>query len=129
MPESEVPERQLGPSAPRGLGKHGRKLWRKVSEKYALRPDELRILEDAARLVDTIAALEEGMVGQPLTVLGSARQLVAHPLISEIRAHRMALAALLRQLKLPDLDAAAAQVNRHREAALSRWRSPAGGAR
>lgn len=62
-----------------------------------------------------------GVEGQPLTVLGSAKQPGINPLLAEQRTHRTTLAALLKQLKLPDLDAAAAPVSRHREAALSRW--------
>ena len=40
--------------------------------------------------------------GEPLTVLGSARQLVAHPLVGECRQSRNAIAALLARVGLED---------------------------
>ena len=58
----------------------------------------------ACKVSDRIAELEAGMAGQPLTVLGSARQLTIHPLIAEIRAQQAHKAALMRQLQLPDAD-------------------------
>ena len=110
---------------PTGLRARGRALWADVASKYALRPDERRILEDSCRLADTIAALERAVRGQPLTVKGSAGQPVVNPLIAEQRTHRLALGALLKQLRLPD--EAAGRPNQHRSAAQSRWANAHGG--
>jgi hypothetical protein len=109
---------------PTGLRARGRALWADVAGRYALRPDERRILEDSCRLADTIAALERAMKGQPLTVKGSAGQPVLNPLMAEQRAHRLAVGALLKQLRLPD--EAAGRPNQHREAAQSRWANAPG---
>jgi hypothetical protein len=107
---------------PSGLGESGRRLWSEISGKYGLRADEARVLEDAAREADLIATLDAGMAGQSLLVRGSQGQDVINPLISELRQHRATLAALLRQLKLPDEAAdAAARSNSARAAANARW--------
>ncbi|WP_439377840.1 hypothetical protein [Amycolatopsis lexingtonensis] len=90
--------------APRGLKAAGRTLWKSISEEWDLRPDELRILGDAAREADIIERLEKGLETAPLTAQGSMGQEVIHPLFAEIRQHRSTLAALLRQLKLTEPD-------------------------
>jgi len=61
---------------------------------------ERRWLEDACRTADAIADLEDALTDQPRVVKGSQGQPVAHPLIGEIRQHRMALSALLARVKL-----------------------------
>jgi hypothetical protein len=51
-------------------------------------------------------------------------ELVAHPLIAEMRQHRAALALLLRQLKLPDegsTDSGGILSAKSRAAANARW--------
>jgi hypothetical protein len=114
--------------APAGLAKSGSKLWRDVTGKYALRVDELRILEDACRLADVLAALEAAAADAPLLSKGSMGQLVLHPLVAEQKTHRSALARLLAQLKLPDDATAegAQEPNQHRAAAQTRWASAHG---
>lgn len=105
-------------------------IWTGVVNKYDLRPDELVTLEDICRFSDMIAELEAEWRGEgsPLVTRGSMGQEVTHPLISEIRTHRMARNALWRQLKLPDLPSAngqPVQPNQQRSAANARW-SPNG---
>lgn len=111
--------------APETLGLEGRKLWKAVTGTYDLRADELATLEDACELTDMIAAMGQAWAdeGKPLTTKGSMGQLVTHPMISEIRTHRMARNALWRQLKLPDAPAAggSGKTNQQRDAAQSRW--------
>src|SRR4051812_21156936 len=94
--------------APAGLAKGGVALCKQVTDAYELRADEVATLEDVCQLTDMIDALDKawGEDGRPLTTKGSMGQLVTHPLISEIRAHRMARNVLWRQLKLPDEGAA-----------------------
>ncbi|WP_327654771.1 hypothetical protein [Streptomyces sp. NBC_00483] len=86
------------PPAPEGLGERGLRLWNDTLEKLELDPDELLLLEEAARLADELdtmgAALDEG----DLLSKGSRGQPVANPLIREIRGHRLALSRILRQL-------------------------------
>ncbi|GAA1543574.1 hypothetical protein [Nocardioides humi] len=109
---------------PRGLKKHGRKLWRSVVPAYTLRPDELVLLESACKTVDLIAELEAAMVDEPLVTSGSMGQLREHPLLSETRQQKALLGRQLAQLKLPDLDAQGvpqAKVNAQREGGIARW--------
>lgn len=117
---------------PAGLAKQGRKLWRNVTKRYELRPDELILLEHAARTVDLVAGLESAMEGQPLTVKGSMGQEREHPLLSEARQQRALMARLLGQLKLPDEGVVdglgTARSVAARDAARSRW-SPGAHAR
>jgi hypothetical protein len=114
---------QSKPAAPAGLGVRGRRLWRAVVGGYELRPDELMTLEDVAHLSDMIVRLSEAWLslGCPLTTKGSMGQQVTHPLISEIRAHRMSRNTLLRQLGLPDVDGELSPSMRGRALARARW--------
>lgn len=99
-------------TAPIGLGKAGKTLWKGIAgpKKWELRADELRVLEDACREADLVSVLDAGLIlaisRGDLTVKGSQGQDVINPLISELRQHRATLAGLLRQLKLPDENAA-----------------------
>jgi hypothetical protein len=113
---------------PKGLESSGKRLWRGIagSGQYELRPDELRLLEDACREADLIDALEAEAQGLPKLVKGSTGQLVINPLISEVRQHRSTLAALMVRLKLPDSQSVAAPRSiQARSAAASRWSKPA----
>ncbi|MGI8753338.1 MAG: hypothetical protein ACR2MN_13680 [Acidimicrobiales bacterium] len=90
-----------------------------------MRPDELRILEDAARTCDMVDDLHEALKGAPRTVQGSAGQTVANPLLSEIRMHRSVLNSLVRALSLDKSDgseADAALGRREAATALARAR-------
>ncbi|WP_413800103.1 hypothetical protein [Streptomyces iranensis] len=114
------------PRPPGKLGAAGRRLWREVVERYELRPDEARILGDACREADIVERLEAELADAPLMVKGSMGQLVASPLVSEVRQHRSVLAALLKSLKLPDAPADAqrkqnAVSEQARAAARARW--------
>jgi len=95
------------PAKPKGLGIPGSRLWRGVTQAYVLRVDELILLESACRTADTISRLDLALVDEPLVVKGSMGQEREHPLLSEVRQQRAALARLLVQLKLPE-DATAA---------------------
>ena len=114
------------PKIPTRLGTAGKGLWKQIGGVYELRPDELRILEDACREADIVDRLEAELVDAPLMVKGSMGQLVASPLVSEVRQHRTVLAGLLKALKLPDDAAGAAQKTQYvsdqaRAAARARW--------
>jgi hypothetical protein len=106
--------------APKGLGSHGRRFWKRVISTYQLRVDELILLESACKTIDRVQALDDAMEGQPLTTTGSMGQQREHPLLSEARQQRAYLNRTLAQLDLPDLDSAA-KPNQHRSAAQSRW--------
>ena len=109
---------------PAGLSIPGQRLWRNVTEAYELRVDELVLLEVAAKTLDTVTALDAALVDQPLVVAGSMGQQREHPLLSEARQQRAALARLLRQLALPEVDefsGAAARSHAGRALAYQRW--------
>jgi len=108
--------------APDALGSAGAALWSAVVGKYALRVDELAVLEAACRTADMIATIdaEWSELGRPMLTTGSMGQDVIHPLIGERRAQQAALAALFRQMKLPD-EEVAAPANQQRDAANSKW--------
>ncbi len=96
-------------------------MWRRIVGAYELREDELVLLEQAARVADTLALLEAGMRGAPLLVTGSMGQQREHPLLSEARQQRGQLARLLAQLKLPDGDGLSTTSTKARKAAQARW--------
>lgn len=93
------------PTPPAGLKPGGRKLWNDIVGKWELRPDELRVLREAGRTTDLIDAMELALSKDSLMIPGSMGQRVVNPLVTELRQYRSALAALLRQLQLPDADA------------------------
>lgn len=117
------------PTAPAGLGAPGKALWRSILTDYWMDGEghKLAILAQACQVADRIAELDAAMARQPLTVLGSARQLTIHPLISEVRFQQGVLASLLKARTLPDgedtdeAEAADAHSRRARRAANARW--------
>lgn len=124
------------PSQPPGLAAAGRALWRAVVSAYVLRADEVALLAHACRTADLIAALQAELESAPVMVPGSQGQSRAHPLLTEVRGQRQLLAALLKQLGLPDTASADADDGRPsaasakaRKAARSRWGNPYGGSR
>lgn len=113
------------PRKPAGLGSKAAKTWDGIASVYDLRPDELRILEDACREIDIVEILEEALKGADLMVRGSMGQQVANPLLAEIRQHRATVERFLKGLKLPD-DPGADKPTRSetaRAAAQARWAS------
>jgi len=114
---------------PAHFAREGRRLWSEIVSSYDLRPDEVRVLADACREADLVERLEVELRDEPLMVKGSQGQLVASPLVSEVRQHRTVLAGLLRGLKLPDTDSqskqkAALVSEQARSAARARWERP-----
>lgn len=105
---------------PADLAPSSGKMWDSVVTKYELRPDELRILEDACREADLIDDLEKHLRGADRIVKGSMGQQVINPLISELRQHRIAFSSLMSKLKLPD-DGAEVAGSQQRDAANARW--------
>jgi P27 family predicted phage terminase small subunit len=93
--------------APGGLQAEGRRLWREIASQVAadgLEMDarELEMLRSACSEADMLAAITAGLEGEPMTVRGAQGQLVAHPLLSEARRSRAAIAALLKTIGLQD---------------------------
>lgn len=122
------------PQRPYGLDETGRSLWDAIALNYALRPDELHMLEQACREADIIAHLQESLIDAPVRTRGSQGQEVADPILTEIRQHRATQATLLKALKLPDAPGAFGGAGRDRakvsesarKAARARWGSGSG---
>lgn len=118
----------LIPRAPRSLDKAGKALWRDMHTTFDFEdePHVLAILEQACRTRDELDHLEKAMEGEPYVVLGSAKQVQVHPLISEARFQRKTLAELLNRLGLPDNsdpdDPAARRREAGRAGARARWK-------
>lgn len=110
------------PKAPASLGAKARRLWRDTVAVYELRPDELRVLEDACREVDVVERLEVATAGGPLTVAGSTGQDVAHPLLQELRHHRGVLMRLLGSLRLGDAEDSGSRSAAGRALVSARWK-------
>jgi hypothetical protein len=90
---------------PSGLKVSGKRLWVSVAEKYVLTPAELTNLAEACRTKDELDRLERAVRALPdLTTTGSTGQLKPHPLLAEVRAHRLLLERLTGALNLPDED-------------------------
>jgi hypothetical protein len=120
------------PEPPSGLSADGRKFWREVAKDHPLRPDQRRILFEVCCECDLIDRLQTALKDTPTTTKGSMGQLVAHPILSELRMHRGTLATLVRSLALEDTDTSAADASKAaREAgtALARQRYKAKGLR
>jgi hypothetical protein len=81
---------------PGGLEAAGQALWRSVVLKYVLEPDEAVVLEAACRQVDECARMTKELARmKSLVVAGSVGQPKVHPLVAQVRTHRMALDKLL----------------------------------
>jgi hypothetical protein len=96
------------PIAPAQLEKAGADFYLQVVEQYELRVDETRLLLDICGEIDLVDVLASEQKTSDLLVRGSQGQLVASPLVSELRQHRATLASLIRQLRLPDEDGSSA---------------------
>jgi pyruvate/2-oxoglutarate dehydrogenase complex dihydrolipoamide acyltransferase (E2) component len=119
--------RQLAPpEPPDDLREAGAELWREVRARWDLRPDESSILLAACRTLDETADLEAALEGQPAVVVGSKGQPRPNPLYAEIRAHRLALRALLDSIGISEAvaeggNAEAERSHAGRRLARQRW--------
>jgi hypothetical protein len=90
---------------PSGLKVSGKRLWLSVVGKYVLTAAESEMLAQACRTTDELDRLERAVRVLPdLTTTGSTGQLKPHPLLAEVRAHRLLLERLTTALALPDED-------------------------
>jgi hypothetical protein len=91
-----------------------------------LTPAELEMLGQACRTSDELDRLERAVRALPeLTTTGSTGQLKPHPLLEEVRRHRLLLERLTSALNLPDdaEEVGTRASSRHaRKAAEGRWR-------
>ena len=115
------------PKPPTGLSAAGRALWLAVVGEFVLTPAELESLRQACRTADEVDRLERAVRKLPeLTVRGSTGQPRAHPLLAEVRSHRLLLERLCGSLNLPDetQDVGLRGSSRHaQKAARVRWQA------
>ena len=92
---------------PAGLGTAGTKLWRTVTDVFDFteEPGKVHVLEQACRVADIVAELDDAADEAPLTVKGSMGQPVISPFIAEARSQRALLAQLMGRLGLPENNA------------------------
>jgi hypothetical protein len=111
---------------PPGLRAPGKRLWLSVTDKYVLTAAEVEMLGQAARTADELDRLERAVRSLPdLTTVGSTGQVRSHPLLSEVRNHRLLLERLTTALNLPDEseEVGSRAGQRHaRRAAEGRWK-------
>ena len=91
-----------------------------LPEDWELRPHEDALLVAAAHTADEIERLESALAEVDPVVTGSKGQERAHPLIAEVRAHRLALRALLGSLHLAEPEGENAG-HAGRQLARERW--------
>ena len=90
---------------PSGLKASGKRLWLSVVGKYVLTAAEVEMLGQACRTADELDRLEKAVRALPeLTTTGSTGKLKPHPLLAEVRAHRLLLERLTSALCLPNED-------------------------
>jgi pyruvate/2-oxoglutarate dehydrogenase complex dihydrolipoamide acyltransferase (E2) component len=121
--------RSAMPPVPDGLGEHGAGFFVRVLAKWSLRPDELELLAAAARTIDELRRLEEALAEASPVVPGSRNQVRAHPLVREVREHRLALKQLLGAAGIGIAEATAgsddlglARSHAGRQLAAQRWK-------
>ena len=123
MPSESRSDRPGGHALPDGLDERGEAFWRAVVDEWELRPDELQLLVEVARALDTVEMLQRQLDADGMTVAkGDGTAL--HPALCELRLQRQTLARALAQLSLPNDDGtvlASPLSARGRRAAESRW--------
>ena len=108
------------------LGVRGGKFWDDVTGRWDLTLSEGHILLECARLLDEVELLAAAIAEHGATVAGAAGQVRPNPALGEVRQHRIALARLLSQLGLPELDGETLTTPRQASAstaARSRWQA------
>ena len=114
------------PRMPADLRQHGAAFWRQVQKAYELDARDTPVLVETCRVLDEIEALRATVERDGVLSTGSAGQVVEHPALAGMRAHRTLLDRLLVRLALPSEEGAApdsvAQI-RARKAAASKWRN------
>jgi hypothetical protein len=93
--------RSRPPSAPKGLGASGRRLWRSVSDDYELDVHEELVLLQACRCADRLDTLAAQVADAPPMVTTSRGDEAPHPALVESRQQSVTLTRLLASLRLP----------------------------
>jgi len=89
------------PKRPDSLGKRGAAFFTRIEKDIELEEWERQLLTEAARTLDEIDALKDSLDSLGVTVKGSMGQVVANPVLGELRQARAMFAKLVHQLDLP----------------------------
>lgn len=112
---------------PTGLSAVSRRLWRQVTEEFALAPGELLIFEALCRTSDELVQLEkvaaEVAATGELFAENNTGQLKPHPVLEEIRRHRVLLERHTAVLNLPHLSADSGNKSAHKPASIASVRA------
>jgi hypothetical protein len=84
------------PKPPADAGAAGRRLWRGVTSRYELEPQEMELLRQAVRVADLCEELQATVDREGVMVDGRA-----HPAAVELRQQRALLGRLIVALRIP----------------------------
>lgn len=107
------------PRPPAGLAARGRALWRATQRSYVLDPVETQLLRELCTVVDRCDQIRAELKGERLTVLGSAGQYRAHPLLAALESQQKLADRLASSLGVSMPGASGA--GHARKAARTRW--------
>lgn len=113
-----------GVKVPSDLQAAGRDLWSETLVEYELSSSEKAVLLQACRTLDMIGTMQRRVKRDGIVTTGSMGQVVAHPLVGELRQYRALFSQLIRTLDLPDLELPVEPdivPNQRRGAVLSSW--------
>lgn len=113
-----------GVKVPADLQADGRDLWAKTLVEYEMSANEKAVLLQACRTLDMIGTMQRRVKRDGIVTTGSMGQVVAHPLVGELRQYRALFSQLIRTLDLPDLELPVEPdivPNQRRGAVLSSW--------
>ncbi len=111
MPAIERPPQPC----PRGLDAAGKRLWKRITERWVLDGREAELLEAACRQSDDNRRLERQLESADVLVTGSAGQTRVNPLMAELRSGRVVVEKLLNALSLPPAEDEAPRTNKRQQ--------------
>jgi hypothetical protein len=106
-------------------GSRGAEYWRATVAAFVLDPKDEPVLLEVCRTLDELDQMKAALDADGPMTVGSTGQMVVHPAMASMRAHRLVLDKLLVLLALPD-DAGATPPTilqrRAKHAAAVRWK-------
>lgn len=113
------------PRPPRSLKSRGRALWKDLTGTFEFDSQELDLLLEICRTLDTIEALSGAIEADGLMITGSQGQLVLNSAVAELRQQQASYARLVTMLNLDAAASGASVVQvttlKARAAANARW--------
>jgi phage terminase small subunit len=90
----------VSPRPPTDLRRSGKALWRAVMDDYELAHQEVALLTEACRTLDSCDALQEQLTADGV-MSESSQGVRVHPALVELRQQRIALARMFAALRVP----------------------------